>query len=115
MDCDYRRLFSHKTLRNAIRWNDIPRASFLGPMQRQALGHLSNRGIITLKESVNPFDDIFPKDETRCEFIAYRPPVVLFQLASDPEYYYVNTEGFTFACYTYRIPENLMLEILHNQ
>ncbi len=109
MDC--RSLFDRYTSRKPVNWAHASSMA-LSVKQMEALQTLPRMHI---GPEVGTFDDIFNeppapglvREERELEYVVIRE-----NEASELEYYYVNTEGYTYARYVARIPDCYVIGLL---
>lgn len=100
MNRDSRRLFDHLTVRKPYDWSEVkPKPLFAE--QEEALKLLPR---IHVGPTVGTFDEIFV-NENGVEYILIRE---LDLTKGRVEAYYVNTEGYDYARYVFRLPESTM-------
>lgn len=101
---DYRHLFNAHTVRKPIDWDEVPTLHRLSADQIEAVASLPKREVA---EEHGTF--------TKIEGYPVIELLLVMRYADDePEYYYVNTEGYDYARYAVRLPNLLVESALRN-
>lgn len=105
---DTRVLFDHWTCRKACSWehvNEIPYKKLTGEM----IDALKGKSRLYVGPDVDTFDDVFVQG-SGCDDIEF---ILVREMDDDGrvEAYYVNTEGYSYARYTLRLPVEMLSEL----